>query len=107
MTWKIYTRRGDWDTTRHLLIQKGDGLYVAPLTIVEVPDHLIPMDTLSTMRRSDDDVEGFLRASLNCAWELGMRPDGFLDTTESMAATRKHLEDMRALAAAAHGVVLP
>lgn len=44
------------------------------------------------------DGEAFLRAALNCAWEQGLRPDGFEDTRESMRATNAHLEDMRALA---------
>lgn len=44
------------------------------------------------------DGEAFLRAALNCAWEKGLRPDGFDDTRESMKATNAHLQDMRALA---------
>lgn len=42
--------------------------------------------------------EAFLRAALNCAWEMGMRPDGYEDTRESMKATNAHLQDMRAIA---------
>jgi hypothetical protein len=44
------------------------------------------------------DAEAFLRAAMNAAWELGLRPDGYLDTRESMTATNAHLQDMRALA---------
>lgn len=44
------------------------------------------------------EAEAFLRAAMNCAWERGLRPDGFHDTRESMKATAAHLEDMRALA---------
>jgi len=57
-----------------------------------VPRGATPFDDLS------EDVEGFLRAAMNCAWELGLRPDGFNDTRESMKATKAHLDDMRALA---------
>jgi hypothetical protein len=43
------------------------------------------------------EVHDFLRAAMNAAWELGIRPDGFNDTRESMAATKAHLADMRTL----------
>lgn len=45
----------------------------------------------------EDGMVPFLRAALNAAWELGLRPDGFEDTRESMKATSRHLEDMRSL----------
>lgn len=62
------------------------------------------MQTISLDQRFPDDTPiaadvatDFLRAALNAAWEIGMRPDGFNDTRESMAATNHHLQDMRAL----------
>lgn len=44
------------------------------------------------------DVEGFLQAMLNLAWGEGMRPTGFADVKNEIAAVRYHLEDMRKLA---------
>jgi hypothetical protein len=42
--------------------------------------------------------DGFLRAFLDCAWELGLRPTGYSNVHEAMKATDKHLQDMRAIA---------
>lgn len=44
------------------------------------------------------DVNGFLQAALDCAWECGLRPKDFADSASELKATRYHLEDMRALA---------
>jgi hypothetical protein len=51
--------------------------------------------------------EQFLRACLNAAWEIGLRPDGYNDTRESMKATDAHLQDMRALVFGKFGVEKP
>lgn len=45
-----------------------------------------------------DEVEDFLRAMMNAAWEIGLRPNGFDDHTNELTAVRYHLEDMRTLA---------
>ncbi len=45
-----------------------------------------------------DQVEGFLQAAMDAAWELGLRPTGFKDHTNELTAVRYHLEDMRLLA---------
>lgn len=39
----------------------------------------------------------FLQAVLDHAWSLGMRPVGFLDTPNQIAAMRDHMHDLRAL----------
>lgn len=44
------------------------------------------------------DVDGFLQAALEAAWERGMRPASFKDHTNELTAVRYHLEDMRTLA---------
>ncbi len=54
----------------------------------EGPDQPIPMEQ----------VEGFLQAAMDSAWELGLRPTGFRDHTNELTAVRYHLEDMRLLA---------
>ncbi len=45
-----------------------------------------------------DEVENFLRAAMDAAWEMGLRPTGFDDHTNELTAVRYHLEDMRLLA---------
>lgn len=99
--WRIRFHRDGFTDSLSLLIQRGDQ-YVAPFTLEQMPiAGYIDRPTLNESREAQadglGDVSGFLRAALNCAWELGMRPDGFEDTRESMAATKKHLEDMRAI----------
>lgn len=44
------------------------------------------------------DVNGFLQAALDTAWEIGLRPKGFADNASEISAVRYHLEDMRLLA---------
>jgi hypothetical protein len=75
----------------------------APLTLVEKPDNLLIQESTISARLGEE----FLRSALNCAWELGLRPDGFNDTRESMAATKAHLADMRALAFGKLGIEKP
>lgn len=53
------------------------------------------------------EAEQFLRAALNCAWDHGLRPDGYLDTRESMKHVDAHLQDMRALVFAKAGATKP
>jgi hypothetical protein len=47
---------------------------------------------------SGRDGRDFLQAALNCAWEMGLRPTGFEHTAETIKATDRHLQDMRAIA---------
>ncbi len=64
-------------------------------------------DTREAIDDGMDDGLDFLRAAMNCAWEYGLRPDGFNDTRESMQAKDKHLEDMRSLAFHTIGATKP
>lgn len=81
-----------------VVIRKGDSIV---RLIFEPRDRNQPnkTPTVSDLGRDmQDGQNSFLRAALNCAWDLGLRPDGFEDARESMRATNKHLEDMRAIA---------
>ncbi len=55
----------------------------------------------------NDFGEEFLRAMLNAAWDIGLRPDGFNDTREGMAAKDQHLQDMRAITFGKLGIEKP
>jgi hypothetical protein len=94
ITIKAYYDLG-WDGYR-ILIRRGNEV-AEPLKFVPHDPHLILNDATIEPRDGDDSKQ-FLQAALDCAWELGLRPAGFLDTRESMAATKAHLEDMRSLA---------
>lgn len=86
-----------------LVIENPDGselrgkMEFVPL---EPGDYLAPDDyTVQAKARTVGGVNGqdFLQAILNHAWDIGMRPVGFLDTTKEVGALREHLHDMRAL----------
>lgn len=65
------------------------------------PNSLLSPDdyTIPAIAPSGGGVNGqdFLQAVLNHAWDVGVRPVGFLDTTKEVGALREHLHDMRAL----------
>lgn len=76
-----------------------------PLVFKARESHVKTIPTIG----ADGIVSGraFLRAALNAAWAAGMRPDGFEDTRESMKATNRHLEDMRAITFGKLGIERP
>lgn len=102
-TWRFFAEHTAWNGFR-LYLRKNKGDDVIGFTLEtrtpgapSKPSKPLFEDTQED--REDNVAEGmnFLRAALNCAWEIGLRPDGFNDTREGMAATKAHLEDMRAL----------
>jgi hypothetical protein len=99
----LYVQHTTWDRKRRLLL---------PASFVDAPDYLTKGDDKpflgQTPEQRDDglgDVDQFLQAALDCAWERGMRPTGFKDFTNEIAAVRYHLEDMRKLAFQPHVTV--
>lgn len=105
--WRFFAESRPYDDGYSLYMarRRNNGSDVVdPLVFTHVPegDVFPPQPALSR-----HDAEAFLRAALNCAWDLGFRPDGFNDTRESMKATSQHLEDMRAIAFHKIGAVKP
>ena len=106
MAWKVYIEdQPAWHSSRiHMANVRDDGKVdiVQPLTLetfkqgvlITAADHggLLGEDT------SRAECEEFLRAIMDCAWEIGIRPNKFKDYTNELSATRYHLEDMRLLA---------
>lgn len=82
-------------------IFQGDFM-VTEMKFEEFRDRPVTKPTLSGR-----DGRDFLQAALNCAWELGLRPPGLEHTTETIAATARHLEDMRAITFAKLNVEKP
>lgn len=96
--WSMYAEKTVWQegVSLHIGRKRRDGgtdvaTSITFLTVLE--DDIGPGPALR-----GTDAEAFLRAALNCAWEFGLRPDGYHDTRESMKATDAHLQDMRAIA---------
>ncbi|RUV65834.1 hypothetical protein EOA64_00380 [Mesorhizobium sp. M1A.F.Ca.IN.022.02.1.1] len=103
-TWKVRAHHNPMQDAFDVLIECGDATVLPfSLTIRDRSAPVIP--TFS----ADETQEGeaFLRAVLNAAWDAGLRPDGYLDTRESMGATNAHLQDMRAIAFHKIGAIKP
>jgi hypothetical protein len=99
---KVLTRENwQWGGV-DVLIRQGDKVML-PFVL---EDHQ-PCQPVEAVTIGAQYGEEFLRACLNAAWDLGMRPDGFHDARESMKATNAHLQDMRALAFGKLGVEKP
>lgn len=99
MSWRFHIDHQPWrgpGRDLYIVRERADGKrdHVAALTFVTIEENNKIVDPSLPPGEATE----FLRAALNAAWEAGLRPDGWLDTRESMAATAKHLEDMRALA---------
>lgn len=60
----------------------------------------VPGDEVALVGRDDDNdsVHTFLKAMMDAAWKLGIRPTGFEDHNNELKAVRDHLADMRSLA---------
>lgn len=97
--WRFFAERRPYGDGYNLYMARygyrGKISVVDPLVFTEIEDG----DEFPPQPAVDrGHAEAFLRAAMNCAWELGYRPDGFNDTRESMKATTQHLQDMRAIA---------
>jgi len=101
MTFVIHTYRSPMAPGLDVYIGRG-GSIVTNLQFNELEE-----GATSEPCMSGKDGEEFLRAALNAAWDLGLRPDGYLDVRESMKATNSHLQDMRAIAFAKLNVEKP
>lgn len=86
---------------RDIFLRKGDEVVTGFTLATRAPGADYPALFHDTIEDIEDNIPDsglqFLRAALNCAWEMGLRPDGYLDTRESMRGMKAHLEDMRAL----------
>jgi hypothetical protein len=105
--WEIFHRYDITDDSfqlfARLLDHTGQRWAVEPLTLTKQSRSTPAKPTMSTTRndREDgmgDDINGFLQAALEVAWEIGLRPQGYADPSTELSAVRYHLEDMRALA---------
>lgn len=94
-SFEIWTHSGDFARGLQVAValRAPNGQYSVadPLVFRELPiDDLVDKPTVGPR-----DGRAFLQAALNEAWRLGMRPEGFLDTTNQVAALSAHLADMR------------
>jgi hypothetical protein len=97
-SWKVRARSEAWSDGQEVVIFKGDNIVRLTFEPFERYSYISEPTVRDHGGFLQDGNVSFLRAALNAAWDLGLRPDGFLDVRESMKATTAHLEDMRALA---------
>ena len=103
--WEMFHRYDVADDSFQLFIrlldQSGQHWVVEPFTITKQPRLAGPTLSTSVPDEQDGvghDINGFLQAALELAWEIGLRPQGYADPSNELSAVRYHLEDMRKLA---------
>lgn len=104
-SWKAYFEKQPWslEQSLHIVRETHDGrMEVMQCPEVRSYDRGSVMPSGNAFLKSDygggADVKGFMQAVMDAAWEEGMRPTGFADVKNEIAAVRYHLEDMRKLA---------
>lgn len=113
--WRIKAQRSWMSGDEEVFITFNDK--IVRFTLEDWPDgaparptiggYSVDGDNLHQAHFEQDGMLTFMRTALNAAWEMGLRPDGFDDTRESMKATNRHLEDMRSIAFGKLGVEKP
>ncbi len=81
------------DTVDVLLVQRGPqtNAFANPLTFTEVPKGSVPHPTMSLQPEEAQQLMDEL-------WRAGLRPTEGTGNAGAMAATQRHLEDMRTIA---------
>lgn len=99
MSWKVYARFEPMLAGHSIyLIHEGfEGRGIVKTIELETLGRHGAVVSGSQQVIPPDEVEEFLRACMDAAWELGLRPTGFKDHTNELTAVRYHLEDMRYL----------
>lgn len=101
--WKVYLEDRPWDLRCYLhLVRQREGHLdvVKPFEMTTIPHGgMIVEPSMGVLGdTSREESVAFLRAVMDQAWELGIRPTKFQDHTNELKALRDHLQDMRKLA---------
>lgn len=87
---EVHAEYRDFGHALHIAVTIGDS--------IAMPLQFQPMEGWATPPLVDArHGKEFMQAMLDRAWSLGLRPAGFHDVPNTMAATNRHLEDMRTL----------
>lgn len=102
MTWWVHAESRPGWIGKNMWIGRSDGHgtvgLVHPFTLTTYKEGMVADKPTMSDETIRGDVDQFLQAAMDCAWSLGMRPRGFEDHTNELAAVRFHLDDMRKLA---------
>lgn len=101
--WKAYLESQPWNMRRclHIVREEQDRKLgvVQELGFESIQEGMIATRGGGILGDSSlEEVDDFLRAIMDVAWDAGIRPTGVEDHTNELKATRFHLEDMRLLA---------
>ena len=103
MAWKVYIEdQPAWHSSRiHMANVRDDGKVdiVQPLVLNTIEQGLLASDNggLLGEGKTHAECQEFLRAIMDAAWGIGIKPSMFIDHTNELKAVRYHLEDMRLL----------
>lgn len=101
MTWQCAVHTDGYRVRSRLLLSRGtiDGYeYVGPMVVHKMGEMEVPPDDAYLAQGHPEEIDAILRAIMTEAWARGIRPEGYENHTNELAAVRYHLEDMRALA---------
>lgn len=101
MKWRFKLDYQPWSDRTRLYIgqikdqwDRGSSAIVTGITLKTIEGGSYHADDVAL----GDGGKEFLQAAMDEAWEQGLRPAGFQDFKNELAAVRFHLEDMRLLA---------
>lgn len=111
MTWRVLVHSmipyGQLEDRLVIINEPADGVnspqYIAGPFVIKtlapgdaLPEDAVLMKSFPMMGRSPS-IDGLLKAFADAAWERGIKPTKYEEPTTELAATKKHLEDMRAI----------
>lgn len=109
MTWKVRVQslitRGQIGDALFIIKDERDGprFVVGPLVLKEAKYQAV-LDAELIKFDGFEQVDDFLRAFADAAWEPGIKPTAFTDHQGELGATQRHLEDFRKLLFKKEGV---
>jgi hypothetical protein len=92
--WRFYARPAVYNEGLEVWIRRGPLGVVTNIEVMKVEEGAYSEPAFMNGHEGAE----FLRAALNCAWDAGLRPDGFHDKQETFKAVDAHLQDMRTIA---------
>lgn len=104
---RFVLRRGTYGLgfTLDFGMQKDDKVFLAQPVIMSMHDASKAIELPHMMQLSDNDSQDALQSMMDELWREGFRPKD-IGTAGHLAATKEHLNDMRALVSKAYEIPL-
>lgn len=103
MSWKIYPEYDLRTQTYEIYISNYDRnlspgkLFRIKIEEIENSPYISITTTDPAFKLYKEDAHDLLRAFINAAWEMGIKPTAYHLDNKELEATKYHLEDMRTL----------